>query len=98
MTQLQAENYQIKDRAKLVEKMAKMPDGDRDLYVAEIRENYQRLPAAGSFVPVAHGAAPAVPLDQEFDEDAFDRAVAYQREHECSWEEAEEAIKKAGAK
>lgn len=77
VTQLEAEGFLIRDRAKEVERLALMPSNtERNARTDEIRANYQKDPAAGGFLRVHEGPTEKSPVTREQSE----RAVRYASE------------------
>jgi hypothetical protein len=92
VTQLEAEGYLVRDRAKLVAKLAGLPAAARAAEVEDIRLNYQRDPARVPEVPVAPGRPAGTALDDDGEEVLTERHMpayhAYLREHPgCDFED-----------
>lgn len=110
VVQLESENFRIPDRAKLVAKFAKADAAARKDMIEEIRACYQKNPP-GDFLRLANGTmkmeqplvhtttreAPNGDTVQEFrlDKAKMERALQYQKEKNCSWDEAVKYIKSA---
>ena len=91
--QLQAEGFEL-DRAKEVEAMARMTDAARQGHADHIRKYYRQAPVSTGFDPTDVALASArrgagTPKEHVDDEASLEKALKYQRQKGCTWEEAE---------
>lgn len=81
------EGYQM-DMDREVATMASLSPEQRTDRINYIRQYYRKAPIGGGFLPVFSQGGKPSSMD-----DWADRVIQYQRDHNCSWEEAEAAIR-----